>query len=112
MIAKLTSLTVLALVAGSQFASTTLAQPPGEKSPRQIKMEHRAKWASLTDAERAKLRAAHQKAMSDPSVKAAHDKLRQARHEFREVMHPAMVKADPSVQPILDKLRGERLPGD
>ena len=112
MIAKLTSLIVLALAASFQFASTTLAQPPGDKSPRQIKMEHRAKWANLTDAERAKLRAAHQKAMSDPSVKAAHEKLRQARHEFREVMHPAMVKADPSVQPILDKLRGERPPGN
>ena len=112
MIAKLTSLIVLALAVSSQFASISLAQPPGEKSPRQVKMEHRAKWANLTDSERAKLRAAHQKALSDPSVKAAHEKLRQARHEFREVMHPAMVKADPSVQPILEKLRGERLSGD
>src|SRR6185436_19869357 len=104
MTAKLTSLIVLALVASFQVPSTALAQPPGEKSPRQSKMERRAKWASLTDSERAKLRAAHQKAMSDPTVKAAHDKLRQARHEFREVMHPAMVKADPAVLPILEKL--------
>ena len=31
-----------------------------------------------------------------------------ARREFRELMRPAMLKADPSIQPILDKLRAER----
>jgi hypothetical protein len=112
MTAKLTSLIVLAIAASFQFATLSFAQPPGDKSPRQVKLERRAKWANLSEAERAKLRAAHQKAMSDPTVKAAHEKLRQARHEFREVMHPAMVKADPSVQPILEKLRGEHPTGD
>jgi hypothetical protein len=46
--------------------------------------------------------------MADPAVQAARDRLRQARREFREIMRPAMLKADPSIQPILDKLRAER----
>jgi tripartite-type tricarboxylate transporter receptor subunit TctC len=62
----------------------------------------------LSEEDRAKLRAALQKAMADPAVRAAQDKLRQARREFREVMRPAMLKADPSVQAIFDKLRAER----
>jgi hypothetical protein len=70
--------------------------------------ERRARWANLTEEERSKLKAAHQKAMEDPAVRAAHDRLKQARREFREVMRPAMLRADPSVQPILDKMRAER----
>ena len=68
--------------------------------------------ANLTEDERARLRAAHQKAMQDPAVQAAREKLKQARREFREIMRPALLKADPSIQPILDKLRAERERGD
>ena len=46
--------------------------------------------------------------MQDPAVQAARDKLRQARREFREVLRPALLKADPSIQPILDKLRPDK----
>ncbi len=71
-------------------------------------MERRARWANLSEDERARLKAAHQKAMADPAVQAAREKLRQARREFREVMRPALLKADPSLQPILEKMRPER----
>ena len=71
-------------------------------------MERRARWASLTEEERAKLKAAHQKAMADPAVWAARDRLRKARREFREILRPALLKADPSIQPILEKMRAER----
>ncbi|HEX7517858.1 MAG TPA: hypothetical protein VF345_11305 [Chthoniobacterales bacterium] len=106
--AKLTFLLVPTLAAALQFAPTVLAQPPVDKSPRQFQMEGRARWFSLNEEERSKLKAAHQKAMADPAVRAARDRLRQARREFREVMRPALLKADPSVQPILEKLRAER----
>jgi hypothetical protein len=106
--AKLTRLLVPALACVLQFAPNILAQQPPDKSFRPSQNEHRARWASLTEEERAKLRAAHQKAIADPAVRAAQEKLRQARREFREVMRPALLKADPSVQPILDKLRAER----
>ena len=104
---KLNFLLVPAVVAALQFAPAVFAQPP-DKPNRPFQMERRARWASLTEEERAKLKAAHQKALEDPAVRAAQEKLRQARREFREVMRPALLKADPTVQPILEKMRAER----
>jgi hypothetical protein len=106
--AKLYFLLVPTLAATLQFAPTALAQSPADKPARPFQMERRARWANLTEEERSKLKAAHQKAMADPAVQAARDRLRQARKEFREVLRPALLKADPSIQPILDKMRPER----
>jgi Spy/CpxP family protein refolding chaperone len=87
-----------------------MAQPPdrSDKPFRPFQNERRARFANLTDDERTRLRNAHQKAMTDPAVQAARERLRQSRREFRELLRPAMLKADPSIQPILDKLRAER----
>ena len=60
--------------------------------------------ANLSQEERQKLQSARQKAMQDPAVQAAHDKMRQAHKEFRDAMRTAMLKADPSIQPILSKI--------
>lgn len=106
--AKLTFLLVPTLAATLQFAPAILAQSPPDKPARQFQMERRARWANLTEEERLKLKAAHQKAMADPAVRAARDRLRQARREFRELLRPALLKADPSIQPILEKMRPER----
>jgi hypothetical protein len=106
--AKLTFLLVPALAAELQFAPSGLAQSPLDRPARHFQMERRARWNSLNEEERAKLKAAHQKVMADPAVRAAREKLRQARREFREVMRPALLKADPSLQPILEKMRPER----
>ena len=62
------------------------------------------RFASLPADERQKLKAAHEKAMQDPAVRAAHDKMRQAHREFRNAMHAGMLQADPSIQPILDEM--------
>jgi Spy/CpxP family protein refolding chaperone len=107
---KLVYLLLPALVCVSQLAPTVSAQPPDrpDRPFRQFQNERRARWANLNEEERARLRAAHQKAMADPAVQAAREKLRQARREFRELMRPALLKADPSLQPILDKLRPDR----
>src|SRR6185503_2138330 len=99
---------VPSLAAVLQFAPAVLAQAPEDKPMRPFQMERSARWANLNDEERSRLKAAHQKAMADPAVRAARDRLRQARREFREVMRPALLKADPSIQPILEKLRAER----
>ena len=106
--AKLTFLLVPTLAAALQFGPSVLAQSPADRPARQFQMERRARWAKLNEEERSKLKAAHQKAMTDPAVWAAREKLRQARREFREVMRPALLKADPSIQPILDKMRADR----
>jgi hypothetical protein len=60
--------------------------------------------ANLSPEERQKLQAARQKAMQDPAVQSAHDKMREAHKEFRDAMRAAMLKADPSIQPILNKI--------
>jgi Spy/CpxP family protein refolding chaperone len=106
---KPTFLLVPALACVSQL--NVFAQPPerADRPFRQFLNERRAaRLANLTEDERARLRAAHQKALQDPAVQAAREKLRQARREFREIMRPALLKADPSIQPILDKLRMDR----
>jgi Spy/CpxP family protein refolding chaperone len=77
---------------------------------------HGGRWgqrmANLSPQDRQKLEAAQQKAMQDPAVQAASEKMKQARKEFRDAMRAAMLKADPSIQPILDKMpvhrRGSR----
>jgi Spy/CpxP family protein refolding chaperone len=108
--AKLACLLVPALACVSQFTPRAAAQPPDQpdRSSRPFQNERRARWTSLTEDERTRLRAAHEKAMADPAVQAAREKLRHARREFREILRPALLKADPTIQPILDKLRAER----
>ncbi|MFL6584503.1 MAG: hypothetical protein ACJ8KU_08290 [Chthoniobacterales bacterium] len=95
------------LAAAVQFAPSADGQDRGDKSERRFP-ERNPRWQSLSEPERAKLRAAHDQALQDAQVRAAHERLIQARREFREVMRPALIKADPSVQPILEKLRTNR----
>ncbi len=75
------------------------AQPPG--------------FANLSSTEQAQLKALHEQVKSDPAVIAAHDaeknattpeERRAAKESVRKAMHDAMLKADPSVEPILAKL--------
>ena len=55
------------------------------------------KETNLTPEEKTLLNAARSKANSDPSVRQANDNLVKAKNE-------AMLKIDPNVKPILDKL--------
>jgi hypothetical protein len=95
--------------AALQFAPFSSAQSPdGEGFGGHRR--HARFLAGLSADERTKLRAAHQQAMADPAVQAAKDRQRQAAREFRELKRARMLQADPSIQPILDKLpaRGPR----
>jgi hypothetical protein len=93
--------TMSILAIGLQLAPVAFGQD-GEPGKGGRRWEQRL--ANLSPEERQKLQAARQKAMEDPAVQAAHDKMRQAHKEFRDAMHGAMLKADPSIQPILDKI--------
>lgn len=67
--------------------------------------------SKLTPEERQKLKAAHQTALQDPAVKAAEaqrDSGKEGKRAYREAVRSAMLKADPSVQPILEKMREGR----
>jgi hypothetical protein len=62
------------------------------------------KWIELLPGgERVKLKAVHALAMEDPAVRAADEKRKRAEKEFHDILRAAMLKIDPTVQPILDK---------
>ncbi len=69
---------------------------------------NRGRFARLSVDERAKLRSAHQTAISDPTVAQSRERYEQARKDFRDKLRDALLKADPSVQPILEKVRRKK----
>jgi uncharacterized protein YbaA (DUF1428 family) len=97
---SLITMSILALAL--QFAPIIRAQDDEEQGKHGRRWEQRL--ANLSPEERQKFEAARQKAMQDPSVQAAHDKMRQAHKEFQDAMRAAMLKADPSIQPVLNKM--------
>ena len=68
----------------------------------------RGRFARLSMEEQAKLRSAHERAMRDPALAATRQRYEQARNEFRDKLREGLLKADPSVQPILEKVRRKR----
>ena len=67
-----------------------------------VEREERVNKLSIED--QLKLRAAQQKAAQDPDVQAAMAKRDQAFNEFRAAVRASMIKADPSVAAILEKV--------
>ena len=101
-------ITVSILAAALQIGPLVLSQDSNEQG-QGWKLRLQDRFANLSADEREKLKAAHQKAMQDPAVQAAQEKMRQADNEFHDALHASMLKADPSIQPILDKMpKGER----
>jgi hypothetical protein len=75
-----------------------------------------AGMARLTESERQQLKSIHERAKNDPAVLAAKEAKRnattpEARNATEEALHQAMnaamIKADPSIEPILAKLHTE-----
>jgi DNA-binding ferritin-like protein len=46
--------------------------------------------------------------MRDPALAATRQRYEQARKEFRDKLRDALLKADPSVQPIIEKVRRQQ----
>jgi hypothetical protein len=104
-----TFLIVAAIAAAFQFAPAAFAEDSDEQGFGK-RGRHARFLAELSPDERAKLRAAHHAAMADPAVQAAKDRQRAAAREFRELKRSRMLQADPTIQPILEKMpaRGRR----
>jgi hypothetical protein len=79
-----------------------LAQTPRMNGARQ------ARLLNLSGDERARLQSAHLAAMRDPALRESRDRFQQAKKEYRDKLHDALLKADPAVQPILEKVRRQR----
>lgn len=87
-------LAIFAATAALQFSTTAPGQEPATNdSGRRGRFGETL--ANLSPDERAKLRAAHRQAMSDPAVQAAKERHRQAAREFSD----RMLQADPTIQP-------------
>ena len=70
--------------------------------------------ANLTDAERQQLKAAMHKIKNDPKLVSAREALKEAQtkearkdahQSLQQVRHDLLLKADPSIQPVLDKMK-------
>jgi hypothetical protein len=71
------------------------------------------KLANLTDAEKAQLKAAHAKIKDNPQLVAARqavasaqgrDAVKAARDALRQTRRNLLLQADPTIQPVLDKM--------
>src|SRR5437868_14643833 len=62
----------------------------------------------LSRDEQAKVRSAQDMAMRDPALMQSRARYEQARKEFRDRLRDALLRADPSVQPILEKARQQQ----
>ena len=87
-------------VAADSFRHPEHRMPPG--------------FANLTPGEQAQLKSVHEQVKNDPSVVAAKEKeksastpeeRRVAKEAVHQAMHDAMIKADPSIEPILAKIQ-------
>ncbi|HWB59852.1 MAG TPA: hypothetical protein VG733_10175 [Chthoniobacteraceae bacterium] len=72
--------------------SSAAAKPSGAPSP------------TITAEQREKLKAAHQKAMLDPKVVDAQASAKSAWDDYRAIMRKKVIAADPSTEPLLDKV--------
>jgi Spy/CpxP family protein refolding chaperone len=87
----------------SATASSASSSAPAEK-PHADHEGRKAKLAALTPAERQQLKAVHEKAMQDPAVKAAESEKSTDHRAYQKTVHDAMLRADPSIAPILEKM--------
>jgi hypothetical protein len=107
----LVAILLACLVSASGFGQTP--QAAGQQPTRIISGSagndlRRTQFSRLSLEEQAKLRSAHDTAMRDPALVQSRARYEQARKEFRDKLRDALLKADPSVQPILEKARGQR----
>ena len=96
-------MTMSILVAAAQLAPLALGQD-SDQPQKGSRHNQEERLANLSPDERQRLETARQRAMQDPAVQAANEKMKQAHKEFRDTMHAAMLKADPTIQSILDKI--------
>ena len=104
-----TLITMSVLAAILQAAPLAMSQPSPGGPGKNFKQNQRL--ANLSPEEREKVKKARKQAAQDPQVKAARDKVKAANKELRSAVEAAMVKADPSIKAVLDKLPKAPEPG-
>ena len=107
---RLVAILLAFLVSASGFGQTAqvTSQPTRTISGSAGTDLKRIPLSRLSLEEQAKLRSAHDMAMRDPALILSRARYEQARKEFRDRLRDALLKADPSVQPILEKAKRQR----
>jgi hypothetical protein len=59
---------------------------------------------SLSPADREKYETAKKRALANRKVAAAHERRRKADAEYKKLLHREMLKTDPSLAPLLEKI--------
>ncbi len=104
--------------AAAPASTPSVAVPAGPTAETQAgqgagKGKMKAAMATLTPDERKELMAARHKAMQDPAVQQAKANRATDKKGFHRAMTEAMLKADPNIKPILEKMHaamgGERM---
>ncbi len=103
-------LTAIFLAAGQVTPLLRAQEVDGSDINKQL-TERDAKIGRLTLDEQLRLRAAQKKAIEDPAVKEALVKRDAAIEGFRKALHDSMVKDDPKLEEILQKISVGSSPG-
>ena len=96
------SLAAIGITLALVILPTTMSRSEGKKHERYHKI-----WEmlmSLSPADREKYQAARKRAMSNPEVAAADERRKKVDAEYRKILHREMLKEDPSLAPVLDKI--------
>jgi hypothetical protein len=94
----------LVVLAVAQLAPMVRAQELDGSEVRRELREREERVNKLSTEDQLKLRAAQQKAAEDPEVKAALEKRNQVLEEYRAAVRAAIIKADPTVKSILERV--------
>jgi hypothetical protein len=97
-------LTVSILTAALQIAPVAFSQGGGQRGGQRGGGGRGMEMGNLTPEEKQKVMNARRTAMQDPAVQAARTKAQAASKEMHDAMDAAMIKADPSIKAILDKM--------
>jgi hypothetical protein len=96
-------LVLFAFMQVNPFARAQTQTVDGSDLRRELR-ERDERVNKLSTEDQLKLRAAEQKAAEDPDVKAALEKRNKAIQEFRAAVRASMIKTDPTVAPILERV--------
>jgi hypothetical protein len=104
---------LLAAIAGMAIvASAPITYGQDDQSKHE---KHHRLWEwlnALSSDEQAKLRAARKQALQKPEVRAADEHRRQADAEYHNLLQREMLRIDPSLKPLLDKVSDLRQHAD
>ncbi len=103
---KLITYTCAAVLLGSLPFQYLRAEPPDNKPKRE---HHRRPMAVLDEAEREKLWSALKEVKDAPEIAKSRDEVKKAMDDHRKVLAEALIKKDPSLAPVIEKL-GDAFP--